>query len=240
MGYPRRSPRPLAEPTNKRLFSYALAAGAGMFAAAQPADAGVIYNNPPDMTIMNGPAIIDLDHDGTYDVFFNTLRFGGQNWDSQRLMVSAPYGGVKGGFSARFGNYANKAVPSYFVGSRGPRGGAKHFVTGPAKMAVGYRERLGTGYPWNGSAHGWWDNYTGGYLGVQFMHGLNPLYGWVRMDVSVDYLGQNISYTIRDWAYEDSGGPVHVGMIPEPGTLGLLALGSVALVAWRRRKKEQA
>lgn len=236
MSYPTRRPAPLAETTNKRLFSYALAAGAGMFAAAQPADAGVIYTNPADVTITNSALTLDLDGDGIPDVNFATLQINFTDHGYQKLMVNAPQGGVKGavGAGTHHWRYANKAIPSYFVGPN------KNFVQGYAKMARGYRHRASVGAPWYGAVSGWWGNVTDGFLGVQFTHQANPVYGWVRMDVSVDPIAQNITYTVKDWAYEDNGGPVHVGAIPEPGTLGLLALGSVALAAWRRRKRGQA
>lgn len=232
MKYPTRRVRPLAETTNKRLFSYALAAGAGMLAAAQPADAGVIYNNPPDITLMNAGAAIDLDGDGIADVNFGMSLRSAAGYYRRSLMVDVPNGAVKGG-TVQGHPYANKAVPSYFVSAR------KQFVQDPATMAFASRHRTSLG-SWVVGVGGWWANYTNGYLGVQFLHQSNPVYGWVRMDVMIPPGTTDIGYTIKDWAYEDSGGPIHVGMIPEPGTLGLLALGSVALVAWRRRKKEQA
>ena len=59
------------------------------------------------------------------------------------------------------------------------------------------------------------------------------------MDVSADPYSPTISATVKDWAYEDSGGPIHAGAIPEPGTLGMLALGAAGLAVWRRRRASQ-
>jgi hypothetical protein len=39
-----------------------------------------------------------------------------------------------------------------------------------------------------------------------------------------------------DFAYEDSGAGILAGAIPEPSSLGLLALGATGLLARRRRQ----
>jgi len=70
--------------------------------------------------------------------------------------------------------------------------------------------------------------------------GLEDPYGWVQLD----YLG-NGDLHLDAFAFEDnkvdgapiSGDPVD---LPEPGTLGMFAVGSAALLAARRRKKQKA
>lgn len=57
------------------------------------------------------------------------------------------------------------------------------------------------------------------------------VYGWAEMERISASEGR-----LLQWAYDDSGAGIQVGAIPEPGTLGMLALGAAGLVALRRRK----
>ncbi|MBM3886247.1 MAG: PEP-CTERM sorting domain-containing protein, partial [Gemmatimonadetes bacterium] len=58
-------------------------------------------------------------------------------------------------------------------------------------------------------------------------------YGWIR--VSVDQAAG--TFTVHDWAYEDSGGGIQAGAVPAPGALGLLAVGASGLGLLRGRKR---
>jgi hypothetical protein len=44
------------------------------------------------------------------------------------------------------------------------------------------------------------------------------------------------SFTMVDYAWADPGETILTGQIPEPGSLGLLALGALGLVAWRKQR----
>ena len=92
---------------------------------------------------------------------------------------------------------------------------------------------------WSGSASGPFANVTDGYLGLKFEINGQTHYGWARFNVSTS--GWNtIDATLTGYAYEDQADtPIHIGPVPEPGTLGLLALGFLGLGAWRRRKLHQ-
>lgn len=77
-----------------------------------------------------------------------------------------------------------------------------------------------------------------GYLGFQFNVGNGIQYGWAR--VSMDSGRPDNTFTVLDYAYGDAGDAVTVGQVPEPGSLGLLALGAVGLMGWRKRRGEAA
>jgi len=93
-----------------------------------------------------------------------------------------------------------------------------------------------------------------GVIGIQLGDGN---YGWIRL--LIEDLGPNQPYkhyddtllqpgpylsgkgyadkvTVIDWAYDDSGGQIHV---PVPAPLALLAAGAAGLAAFRRRKSQR-
>ena len=80
------------------------------------------------------------------------------------------------------------------------------------------------------------DNIDGNpqYLGLQFeLADSGPkFYGWVGVDItnSTDLTGR-----VTGFAYEDSGGPIDAGFVPEPAGLALLALGAPFLLSRRGR-----
>ena len=45
--------------------------------------------------------------------------------------------------------------------------------------------------------------------------------------------------TFVRYAWADPGESIRAGQIPEPGTLGFLALGCVGVLAWRRKRALQ-
>lgn len=89
-----------------------------------------------------------------------------------------------------------------------------------------------------------------GIAGIQLGSGN---FGWIRL--RIDDLGPNQPFggivgngqgfpdqmTIIDWAYDDSGAPIHVAdtgvnQVPEPSSLALLAAGAAGVAAFRCRK----
>lgn len=76
------------------------------------------------------------------------------------------------------------------------------------------------------------DSGSEGYLGFRLTTngGAGPYYGWMRVALEND----GSTGLIRDWAYENTGSAITVGVIPEPSTCGLLALGLTGLL---RRKR---
>lgn len=81
-----------------------------------------------------------------------------------------------------------------------------------------------------------------GYIGFVFDPDLNPApetnYGWF-----LQYVDSATGGLIVEWAYNDMGLPITVGdtgVIPEPSTLALLAMGAAGLAAWRYRRSKAA
>ncbi|MES2707018.1 MAG: hypothetical protein V4726_10500 [Verrucomicrobiota bacterium] len=73
-----------------------------------------------------------------------------------------------------------------------------------------------------------------GYLGFRFTKngGGDPLYGWMRVTLTAN----STTGVIHDWAWENSGGGIPTGQVPEPSSrLSLLAAGLGILLQRRGR-----
>jgi hypothetical protein len=102
-----------------------------------------------------------------------------------------------------------------------------------------------------------WVNVANRYLGLKFKIRGQTHYGWARLSVSVSRQPFATTAVLTGYAYEtipkrpiiagkvpDSDNEVNIPAVsfkpsatsPAPATLGLLALGSPALSAWRRRE----
>ncbi len=92
--------------------------------------------------------------------------------------------------------------------------------------------------------------FSNKYLLFSFKNSLsgNQLqYGWVGMSAATVLAGnpENMSVTLTDWAYDDTGAKITAGAIPEPGTAalamsGAFVLGAVGLRRWRKGKDASA
>jgi hypothetical protein len=75
----------------------------------------------------------------------------------------------------------------------------------------------------------------GGYIGFRFDIGNGTQFGWLQ--VQMDGAPYN-GWSIVDYAYADPGESIFTGQtaIPEAGSMGLLALGGMGLLMWRKRR----
>lgn len=77
-------------------------------------------------------------------------------------------------------------------------------------------------------------NGADNYVGFRFRNEgtASTNFGWARFTLGASNGAQ--PRTLVDYAYEDSGGAIGAGVVPEPTSLGLLAVGAAGLL--RRRK----
>lgn len=79
------------------------------------------------------------------------------------------------------------------------------------------------------------------YIGVRFQANGDTsgpmLYGWIAVDFTSVHSGStNLGGIVTDFAYESTGAPIVAGDVgvPEPASLGLLAMGATAMLRRRR------
>jgi hypothetical protein len=251
---PGRIPVKLSESVRHRLNMYALAAsaaGVGMLALAQPAEAKIVYT-AAHMKI--GPfdkVVLDLNHDGTGDFRFYAGGEGTTGFDWQYLFADRYRSGMNGVLAT------NTQVTKQAVALRaGARIGPSGFFNGFNSMA---RHFTANNHTQSTFWVGQWANGGKGvknrYLGLKFLINGKFHFGWARVTFTV--IGNN-SYiaTLTSYAYEtipnksiiagSTKGPDAIDntmgqtnpaalTAPTPATLGMLAMGSPGLSIWRRK-----
>jgi hypothetical protein len=248
---PRKTASNLSESIHQQLNMYAIAAGAagvGMVALAQPAEARIIYTKANVVIGINKHYNLDLNHDGIKD-------FTIQNSYSRRRSCT-----YRNGFFEvpRTGNDVEGKTPwakELFLGSL--IGHSQSFFEGTRGNLCGWASfrRFGQCHrlvlePWcNGATR---------YLGVAFqIHGRTH-YGWARLSVS------RSKTTLTGYAYETIAGKlIKAGQTksaqdepilnpddfgpgasltnpvpdkPQHASLDMLALGAQGVPLWRRKE----
>ncbi len=227
----------------KRLASYAIA-GTTAACSAELAEADVFYST---VNKALGSTVVDK-LDGFNLVFAPTG--GGANWNfslGHVLIDNTPNGyafagnvGLPGLAGQPFAQFAGRQVT---VGNSRINYVAKfsQLATGPVNPAGRAFIGGGTGYGLMASKFGYANSEFKtagvGFLGVKFN---TDQYGWIRVNMNGP---NNNTFTIVDYAYADRGETINFGQttaVPEPSSLSLLALGSVGILAWRRRRASAA
>jgi hypothetical protein len=211
----------------------ASAAGVGMLALAQPAQARVVYT--PTNTQVQYGTTIDLNNDGTVDFVFDEFIM----YHSQRLTIQPAVTGN----AIRF-NGAGAAC-GFFGVPVGP-GGAFATNTSYFKNGVfvaGFFQYSHTSF------HGPFANAVNRYLGFKFLIDGQVHFGWARLTIQNDVNNA----VMTGYAYEttpnvniieghlsgpekaNNFGPTDLlAPATQPASLGMLARGADALALWRR------
>jgi hypothetical protein len=247
------SPRSASRLNSKldaKLIAY-MAAGMGTLAAANPAQAKIVYT-AANISVGRdaGEIPIDINGDGLPDFFFSNYQYQvarfplGFKVFALTAKPALKANGVIGFASTKYPNLVcASALPQKDqVGPNGP------FPPTSSKFLL--EESTGSAYstvrfcPWAGpQSHK-------AYLGVRFKVSGLTHYGWIRMDV-----GGFGAITVTGYAYETvPNKPISTGnesgamktssltpadqlpFAPQPASLGMLARGAGALTLWRREE----
>lgn len=237
-------PASLSDSLHRQLNSYALAAsaaGVSVLALIQHADAKIIYTATHVVIAERQSYRFDLTNSGQVQFLLSNL------------LTSTEYGHTTSGMF--LGVHQPKTEQVYIHYSSGKwwaaalRAGAK--IGSKAKFSTHADASMET-Y----SEHGPWLNVKGRYLGLRFQVGGEVHYGWARLNVST----HPVIATLTGYAYETiPNKPIIAGQtkgpnddaetdnpgasitnpvpdIPQPATLGALALGAPGLAIWRREE----
>jgi hypothetical protein len=235
----------LSESISRHLNMYALAAsaaGVGMLALAQPAQAKIVYTKAHSTVPINTLLPLDLNHDGVNDLSFTIAAGGKSSFLFAYNLRSNGVGGEVGSFQ-----FASALKPGAHIGA------GRKFLSG-SKPDLLWGIWASTGAV---GSTGRWRDANNRYLGVKFSIKGKTHYGWVRLSVS---LPPGIDAVITGYAYEtipnkaiiagrtkgvaDKSVEAHFGPgsslanplpdSPQPASLGALAMGAPGLSIWRR------
>jgi len=225
---------------------YALAAtatGVAALALATSADAKIVYTPANIPIVANGGFIeLDLNHDGINDFKFDNT-YGNRNSNLNVAGAQNPNRVWAVSCTADGPLYCAAALP------KGTKVGAPTFQAGHTTVGMAFYH--GGSIP---SGGGRWFEVKQAYLGLRFVIEGKTHFGWARVRI-VGYSKPGFAATITGYAYEtvpnksiDTGktkGPAVIGadqavsLVAPPsqtGTLGMLAMGSPGLSAWRREE----
>jgi len=245
-----RSSRPrataeLSKSIHKQLNTYALAAsaaGVGVLALAQPAEARIVYTKTYLVIAGAERYNLDLNHDKITD--FSVVNFFTTTCpDScvQVLYLKPAAGNSEVGSIKSFVHFAAAMKEGSVIGPKA------HFLAGSAIMREAFSTQPSVG-PWN--------NVKNRYLGLKFQINGKTHFGWARLSVHA-LGGAFVRATLTGYAYEtvankriiagrtnsdsdetlesDQTIPAAVTLpASQSATLGRLALGSPALSVWKR------
>ena len=226
-----------------KLYSIAAsAAGVSTLALTPPADASVVVTHTNISIFVGSPGSIDLNKDGIDDFRFSATDGGYVPSFVGSLLVAPLTGGkVVGGNRGPGGAYASAMASGANIGA------TAHFSSsvGRGQLAV-ERSFYNQSSPATHKYYGQWHSVTNRYLGVRFLIKGAIHYGWVRL---TNVTGS--SATITEYAYETvanksiaagattSSDDATAVMRPTGPSLGMLALGTEALPAWRQSAQSQ-
>ncbi len=223
----------LKKALEKNLAAYiaaASAAGVGMLALAQPAEAKIVYTPAHTLIKVNGgPVELDLNHDGTNDFDFRNSASSSNHTFRLSYLTVEP---------ARYqdGNQIFQSAGDYEAAlPKGVKVGSDNLFSSSFVFGMAWRKCTSS----NCHSAGPWLKVKQAYLGFKFVISGNIHYGWAR--IKMGGLGRND--TITGYAYETianksivtgkTHGPDVITV--EPATIGHLARGAGAIPTLRRK-----
>lgn len=210
--------------SNARWVAYAAAGAATAVGAATTAEAAIHYSGPINEHFAAAS--------GSQSVHYFNLGGAGNSFGLAQTNFGSGVGvakfGIFGAVSGAFAGFSASGFPYVSKLAFGANiNGGQFGATAPVgTMAFAY-----------GYANSQWLAAGKGYIGFRFNDGSGLQYGWAQ--INMDGAPGN-TFTLVDYAYGDVGDSITAGQVPEPGSLALLALGGLGLVAWRKRRSAAA
>lgn len=215
----KRSPSRKSIVTNSRWAAYVTASAASALASAHCVEGAITYSGLINRTF-NAPlggvsyASFQLDQPAAH---FSLVQFHRANGNGGAFLYIFGYSSAGvAGFTASGYHYASKLTFGQALSAR------PNFVAPRASMADS-----------SGRGNSQWLSAGTGFLGFRFDVGNGQQYGWARITMNG---APGNTFTLVDYAFGDVGDSVTAGQVPEPGSLGLLALGGLGLLAWRKKR----
>jgi len=210
--------------SKKKWASYAAAAGAAVSLGTQTAEADIIH------VVVGAPTgIVSADQGSQvyYQLYHPDLN-ANVEFSHINLSTSSTNGGA----------FLNVGYGAAFIGSAvSSRQYVSNLASGFLVSGGGFLGSAGLAgtlaySAYNGGAQ--FVNAGSGYIGFRFSDAGNvQQHGWIR--VTMDGAPLN-SLTVEEFAFSTMGEAITVGQVPEPGSLGLLALGALGLMCTRALK----
>jgi len=217
----------------------AAVAAAGLVGNAQAAITFLDFNDAVVTDATAGDLIwanfnVDFNNDSQVDILVSYRAFSATTGTANVFPATGATSAVVGFISANF-NYPSRLPAGASIGPS-----AAFIAVTPAAPQGGRGDMAwGPGYSLSQWGAGAADPPSTGFLGVKFLIGANTHFGWVRVTTAPG----SHQVTVHDAAFEtapDTGIIAGAVGVPEPGGLGLLALGGAGLTAMRRRRKPSA
>jgi hypothetical protein len=233
----------LSHSTARQLSTYALAAsaaGVGMLALTQPAEAEIVYTQVHHVINANQTYKLDLNQDGTPDFELKNVfhTFSGASAGYVQVVPGRNANEIWAANAPGCGTLLSCAAALRKGDSVGPRGAFHPEFPQGERMAQSDIHSYRSGS---------WLNVTNRYLGLKFVIAGQTHYGWARLTVTAQRFVFTV--TLTGYAYETTpntpiltgatSGPVAESSAvatpaSEPMTLAALALGAPGLSLWRR------
>lgn len=219
----------------KRLATYTTAAAATAI-GADAAHGEIIYTPDVDALIQNGSIDFDFNADSINDGrFAHSTEMRTYMGESSATVPSGiPYtyrvasaDGLQTGTNAGFFGAQFGFEPRLFTASE-----TVQFATDQSfkntPLQLGQSGYFGAYGPLAGMANG-----EQAYLGFVIQKAGDNFFGWVLIEKNAD----DLSFWVREYAVQNTPNTsIHVADIPEPHSLGLLAMGAAGMAARRRHK----